>query len=192
MYSKDSHNKLLDLHRKIHQDGYDTSNSGKIIKINLVDRVLKGIGPQIRDPGMPNIDFKELKLISDPVNISIEGIALLFMLEGHDKNLLLFVLAYCLRNDGCFIWNRIVAEQYSDMFEIVKGKRTAYEILRQSVVSLIKYNIIQKKKRGQYMLNPLLHHVGTKTKLKELIKEYGALIRYKTRRGNVDSLFDLL
>ena len=106
MYSKDSHNKLLDFHRKIYQEGNVTSNSGKIIKINLVDRVLKGIGPEIRDPGMPNIDFKELKLIDDHDKLSYAGIALLFTLEGHKKNFLLFVLAYCLRYDGRFTWNK--------------------------------------------------------------------------------------
>ena len=49
---------------------------------------------------MPNIDFKDIKLISDSVKISYEGIAVLFMLEGHKKNLLLFLIAYCLRIYG--------------------------------------------------------------------------------------------
>jgi hypothetical protein len=190
MYSKDSHNKLLDLHRKIHQEGHVTSNSGKIIKINLVDRVLRGIGPQIRDPGMPNIDFKELKLISDSVKISYEGIALLLMLEGHKKNLLLFLIAYCLRYDGCFTWNRIVAEQYSDVYEIVLGKRIGYNTLRQSVEALKAKNIIQKKNGEEFMLNPLLYHVGTKYKKQELIAGYGGLIRRRRGGGVVDSLFD--
>jgi hypothetical protein len=186
MYSKDSYNKLLTFHKNIHKDGYFTGKSDKIIKVSSVlDRKFQGI------PGIINTKFKEIKLIDDHVKLSYGGIAFLFMLEGHDKNLLLFVLAYCLRNnDGCFTWNRGVAEQYSEMYEIVKGKSTEYDISRQSVVSLRKYNIIQKKKRGEYMLNPLLYHVDTKTKLKELIKGYAALVRNKKGRGNVDSLFD--
>lgn len=192
MYSKNSHNQLLDLHRKIHQDGYVTSNSGKIIKVRLIDRILRGISPEIKDPGMPNIDFKELKLIGDSVKFSFEGIALLFMLEGHKKNFLLFLIAYCLRDDGCFNWNRIIAAQYSDMCEIILGKVVDYNTLRQSFEALKSKNIIQKKNGKEFMLNPLLYHIGTKTKMKDLIKGYGALVRRKKGRGNVDSLFELL
>ena len=140
------------------------------------------------DEDIKSLEYKELKLIDGTLKYSFEALPVLFMLNGHDKNLLLFLMTYCIQDDCTLKWNRIVGEQYADMYATVKGERPDYNVIRQSIPTLVKNNIIQLKEPEKYMLNPMLYF-GTSRYIKNnLIKAHSNLAA-NSGKTIIDSLF---
>ena len=189
MLTKSIYRKFLNFHRNIFKE--TNKQTGGIYIIKFMARIRASTKePSLISEDIIIPDYNELKLIDGKVDFSYEALPYLFNLEGHDKNLLLFLFAYCIEDDCIFAWNRIVYEHYADLYEAVTGKNPSYGVIRQSVVTLVANNIIQKIETGKYMLNPLLYPVSQHNQLtrKQLIKTYGMIADNNTK-VIIDSLF---
>ena len=193
IFSRIRYRQFLDFHRNMFKE--TNHRTGEIYKIKLMDDVSTYSKPTNAASMEDDViipKYNDLKIINGKVDLSYEALPFLFNLNGHDKNLLLFLLAYCINDDCTFIWNRLVFEHYSDAYLALTGSnRPTWNVVRQSVVALTKANVIQKKEPGIYMLNPLLYptnHPNQDTKKKELIKAYGAN-GDNNRKAIIDSLF---
>lgn len=180
MLTRKRHRKFLEIHRTLCKQ-----NEIKAANINKQNFSV-GITTSESDEGDIHLPInREFKLINGSIKFSFEALPFIFNIDGHDKNLLLFVLAYGIQENYCFVWNRLVSEHYSDFYEVVHGNRPSYHTVRQSKSKLLKANIIRLKSKEQFMVNPLLIPASP-TKRRELILEYGAL---DTNQNNIDSLF---
>jgi len=175
------HNRFLEIHRTLVKV-YDKQEAA-ICKNKFNVKLTTTTDEDGIEMKLPK--FKELQLVNGKVEVSFEALPFLFSINGHDKNLLLFIIAYCLNENSVFPWNRIVAAHYADYYEAVKGEKISYNTIRQSVVALEKKNIIRKNENRTFMLNPLLCNCSQYNRTK-LIQEYGELIR---DRNVIESLF---
>lgn len=168
------HYKFLEIHRLLCKQ-YDISNA-PIYKTPFTVKWTKSIeeeGIEIIEP-----QRKELLTINGKVSLSYESLMFLFSLNGHDKNLLLFLIAYCVDENAIFLWNRVVSEHYADFYQATTEKRPKYNTIRQSIVVMEKKNIIRKLEKGKFMVNPLLISTSQFNRT-NLIKRFGEISKNK-------------
>lgn len=199
MLSIIKYKQFISLHRNLLKEIRDKvsnqqkTKTGEIYREKLMDKMPASIPTSISaNIILPH--FSTLKLINGKFEFSYEALPFFFNLDGHDKNLLLFLLTYCIEDDCTFVWNRMVALHYADFYDTVTPngkKRPTLEVIRQSVYSLIADNVIQKKETEIYMLNPLFYPTTKQNQYnrRELIKTYVRLGVNK-RKATIDSLFD--
>lgn len=185
MLSKYKYIQFLKFHRNMFKDA--NRKIGGFYKVKLMDKIQTS---ELTEGEIIEPVYHELMLIDGKVELSYESLSFLFSLDGHDKNLLLFLLAYCIESDCTFVWNKIVALHYADAYNTMTDKKTSDDVIRQSVYALSKNNIIKKIGSGKYMLNPLLYPISRNNQYhkKELIKTYGNL-NANNSKGTIDSLF---
>jgi hypothetical protein len=180
MLLREIHNKFLDIHKKICKEYKKTG-------VIYSDQYISGMQEtEYEDIKLPI--YSKLKLIDGILKFSYETLPILFKLDGHDKNLLLFLMTYCIMDDCTFKWNKLVGEQYADYYSVVTGKRPTYDVIRQSIPALVKANIIQTKEPEKYMLNPILFYGTDRFIKKKLIKAYASLAANRGKKI-IDSLF---
>lgn len=169
MIKYSNYRRFLDIHRSLCKQNEVTS--AKIHKQNFNVGTVTTISDGI-ELHLPTL--KELNLIDGKISLSYEALPYLFFLDGHDKNLLLFLIAYYIQDNYSFQWNRVVGEQYADFFETIKGTRPTWDTTRQSIYSLEGMNIVRKKNSKTYLINPLIIHGSTYEK-NRMIKEFTEL-----------------
>lgn len=161
-YDYSNHSQFLKIHNKLKKKNIANVYKQKFIMDGL----------SVEDDGMLSPEYSEMLLINYRLAFSHEALPYLFTLDGHDKNLLLFITTYLVDENCSFIWNILTFEQYADFFQTITGKqRPTWDTLRQSKYTLEKRDIICKIESDNYMLNPLIYTTN-KFKKKELIKEY--------------------
>ncbi len=151
MLTNKNYKQFLDHHRRICKEYGIKDNNIKKLSVTNGTSVTK-----FEDDEFVMPITNEFKVINGKIELSYEALAFLMQIEGHDKNLFLFIITYCKNDDYSFQWNRMLAEHYADYFESVRGTRPSYNTVRQSIYALKELNIIKKIVSGKYMINPLL------------------------------------
>jgi hypothetical protein len=151
-------------------------STGKLRKGKFIYKIEESEDKEVKSPV-----YTEIKLIDGTLKYSFEALPVLFMLGGHNKNLLLFLMTYCMNDDCTFTWNSVIGAQYADFYQSITGERPTYNVIRQSIPDLVAQNIIQLKEPEKYMLNPILYF-GTSQYIKnDLIKKYALLAAHRNK-----------
>jgi len=174
------HNKFLEIHRTLVKVYDKQEATVSKTKFSVKNTKSEDEGVEIVLPS-----FKQLQLFNGKVELGFEALPFLFSINGHDKDLLLFIISYCLDENSLFPWNRIVAAHYADYYEAIKEERPAYDTIRQSIVALKKKNIIRKVESRKFMLNPLLFSTTSYNRDK-LIRKFGEI---SSTQNVIEALF---
>lgn len=185
MITYTNHKNFLGFHRTMQKES--KINNCPIYQEKFRHKKLLASSEVPSDESWLEPSYQTVSLIDGKVQLSFHALPILFNLNGHDKNLIFFLLTYCIQADCTFEWNRLIAEQYADLCVAVAIKKPNYNTIRQSIVALTQKNIIQRKGSDIYMVNPLLT-AATRFHKKEQIKAFSMI---GTREGQAasDSLF---
>ncbi len=168
---------FVDMHKLLRKE-YNLP-TGKVYGEKIMDGVSTSLIEGLNTP-----IYSKYLLIDGSLKLSFLAIPFLFKIDGHDKNFLLFVMAYCIKENCIFEWNRLVAKHYADLYLAVTGEEPSYGVVRQSLYSLRDHNVIKLKERGVYMLNPILYAGSSQYNRKEQMKAY---VKIKTNKSKTTS-----
>lgn len=165
---------------------YDNEVSRKKITAKFISKITK------TEDGIFNPVYEEIKLNSQSINLSTESLCFLAHLNGHNKNLLYFLLSFHVNSNTLEInWNNLVIQEYFDFCDTLEIDPPGKDTIKDTIKELSKRKIITNIKRGRYMLNPIIIGGVDETKKEKLIQNYSKIARDKNK-AVYDEMFPVI
>ena len=165
---------------------YDNEVSRKKITAKFISKTTK------TEEGIFLPVYEEIKLNSQSINLSTESLCFLAHLNGHNKNLLYFLLCFHVNSNTLEInWNNLVIQEYIDYCETLEIDPPSKDYIKETIKELSKRKIITNIKRGRYMLNPIIIGGVDETKKEKLIQNYSKIARDKNK-AVYDEMFPVI
>ena len=118
-------------------------------------------------------------IIESRISICPEAAAFFCHLDACPKNLLLYIISHEINSaTGEFSWNAQVRHRFSTYCHFF-GKTYSNESVRKALQLLTASNCCENKKRGCYIMNPLVVGGTSEDSRHQLLKEYVTLLLTK-------------
>jgi len=165
---------------------YDNEVSRKKITAKFISKTTK------TEDGIFLPVYEDIKLNSQSINLSTESLCFLVHLNGHTKNLLLFLLSFHVNSNTLEInWNNLVIQEYFDFCDTLEIDPPSKDYIKETIKELSKRKIITNIKRGRYMLNPIMIGGVDEIKKEKLIQNYSKIARDKNK-AVYDEMFPVI
>ncbi|CAN1542481.1 hypothetical protein MCEGE10_01822 [Flavobacteriaceae bacterium] len=153
-YMIENFQKLYRNLRQSHSDTkYDTDTSKNNFKKTRFISKLENTG--VEDILKPV--FEDIMFATKSINLAPESLCFLVHLDGHNKNLLYFLLCFHVNSNTLEInWNNLVIDEYADFCETLEIEKPSKDYIKDIIKELAKRKVITNIIRGKYMLNPIL------------------------------------
>lgn len=140
---------------KIFQDHkgtrYDNNQSNKLIK----HQITTGYVTDEEEITLPFFEY--ISLATQSVKLSSEAICFLIHMNGHTKNLFLFLIYFHVNKKSLlFNWDDFVIKEYIDFCYTLEHEEPTIGVVKETIKKLAAKKIITNVKKGKYMLNPIL------------------------------------
>ncbi len=178
--------KLSAFQKEIHdshsETKYDTNSNNK----NLNYKVIK----HYSDVGGVIIPVHDnLSLSGMSIKLSLESLCFLAHLNGHNKNLLLFLMCFQTNNESLLInFDSTVINEYLKFCETIELEVPTIGVVKETIKKLAAKKVITNVKKRLYMLNPILISGIKADKKNRLLNAYSKYAIIK-RKDSHDELF---
>jgi hypothetical protein len=161
---------------------YDTEVTNK----NLNYKIIKNYN-DVGDAIIPV--YENLNLSSKSIRLSLESLCFLVHLNGHNKNLLLFLITFQTNSESLLInWDSTIINQYMKFCETTELEVPTIGVVKETIKRLAAKKVITNVKRRLYMLNPILVAGVNVEKKNKMLNEYSKYA-LKKKKDTHDELF---
>lgn len=171
-----------EINDSINDTKYDTKTTNK----NLNYKVIKKYN-EVGDAIIPV--YESLNLSSKSIRLSLESLCFLVHLNGHNKNLLLFLMTFQTNSENLLInWDSSIINQYMKFCETTELEIPTIGVVKETIKKLAAKKVITNVKKRLYMLNPILVSGINVEKKNKLLNEYSKYA-LKKKKDTHEELF---
>jgi len=135
---------------------------------------------------------KNILLSSHTVKLSPESLLFIAHLNGHNKNLFLFLLLFHVNSNTLeFFWDELVIQEYVKYCDALELEKPTSKQIKETIKELAKRKVITNIKRGRYMLNPIIIGGMNEYNRNEMLKKYSGFAIAKNKAVD-DELFPVI
>jgi hypothetical protein len=146
---------LHKFHRKISEDHKGTKYDNNVPNKYLQHQIITGFVTDSEDNIIPA--FEHLVLSTQSVKLSTEAICFLMHMNGHTKNLFLFLIYFHVdKKTLLFNWNDYVIKEYIDFCNSIEQDEPTLGVVKETIKKLAAKKVLTNVRKGKYMLNPIL------------------------------------
>jgi hypothetical protein len=146
---------LHKIQRKISKDHVGSRYDNNVPNKYLEHRIITGRVTDKEGNIVPAFEY--LTLSSQSIKLSSEAVCFLMHMNGHVKNLFLFLIYFHVNKKTLeFYWNDYVIKEFMDFCNSTEYDEPTIGVVKETVKKLAAKKIITNVKKGMYMLNPIL------------------------------------
>jgi hypothetical protein len=135
---------------------------------------------------------KNILLSSHTIKLSPESLLFIAHLNGHNKNLFLFLLLFHVNSKTLEInWDELVIQEYIEYCDALELEKPTSKQIKETIKELAKRKVITNIKRGRYMLNPIIIGGMNEFNRNEMLKKYSGFAIAKNKAVD-DELFPVI
>jgi hypothetical protein len=135
---------------------------------------------------------KNILLSSHTIKLSPESLLFIAHLNGHNKNLFLFLLLFHVNSKTLEInWDELVIQEYIEYCDALELEKPTSKQIKETIKELAKRKVITNIKRGRYMLNPIIIGGMNEYNRNEMLKKYSGFAIAKNKAVD-DELFPVI
>jgi hypothetical protein len=135
---------------------------------------------------------KNILLSSHTIKLSPESLLFITHLNGHNKNLFLFLLLFHVNSKTLEInWDELVIQEYIEYCDALELEKPTSKQIKETIKELAKRKVITNIKRGRYMLNPIIIGGMNEYNRNEMLKKYSGFAIAKNKAVD-DELFPVI
>ena len=134
------------------------------------------------ESGIIKPEYENLTLSSKNISLSTESLCFFVHLNGHNKNLLLFLISFHANKETLiFNWDSSVINEYFNFCETLELEVPTLKVVLETIKKLASKKVITNVSRRVYMLNPILIGGIKENEKKKLLNNYSkyALLKKK-------------
>ena len=163
-----------------------TKYDSNILSKNLNFKVLKNY---TEAEGLLFPVYDNLNLSNRSIKLSLESLCFLVHLNGHNKNLLFFLMFFQTNTESLHInWDSAIINEYLKFCETTELDVPTIGVVKETIKKLAAKKLITNIKRRLYMLNPILITSINSDHKNKLLNEYSKYA-LKKKKDTHDELF---
>jgi hypothetical protein len=183
----DFHGLFNSLRKSHSKNKYDNNTSNVFVEnvytikheITGTDKIIKPIN-------------KKILLSTQSIKLSPESLLFIAHLNGHNKNLFLFLLLFHVNSNTLeFFWDELVIQEYVKYCDALELEKPTSKQIKETIKELAKRKVITNIKRGRYMLNPIIIGGLNEYNRNEMLKKYSGFAIAKNKAVD-DELFPVI
>lgn len=133
-----------------------------------------------------------IQLSTQSIRLSAESLLFIAHLNGHNKNLFLFLMLFHVNSDTLEInWDELVIQEYIEYCDALELEKPSSNQIKEIIKELSKRKVITNIKRGRYMLNPIIIGGMNEYNRNEMLKKYSGYAIAKNKAVD-DELFPVI
>lgn len=133
-----------------------------------------------------------IQLSTQSIKLSLESILFIAHLNGHNKNLFLFLLLFHVNSKTLEIyWDELVIQEYIDYCDALELRKPSGNQIKETIKELTKRKVITNIKRGKYMLNPIIIGGMNEYSRNDMMRKYSEIVLAKNKSVH-DELFPVI
>lgn len=135
---------------------------------------------------------KNIQLSTQSIKLSPESLLFIAHLNGHNKNLFLFLLLFHVNSKTLEInWDELVIQEYIEYCDTLELEKPTSKQIKETIKELAKRKVITNIKKGRYMLNPIIIGGMNEYNRNEMLKKYSGYAIAKNKAVD-DELFPVI
>lgn len=135
---------------------------------------------------------ESVKMSTQAIKLSQESMIFLAHLNGHNKNLFLFLLQFHVNSKSLEIyWDELVIEEYIDYCDALELRKPSGNQIKETIKELTKRKVITNIRRGKYMLNPIIIGGMNEYSRNDMMRKYSEIVITKNKSVH-DELFPVI